>query len=61
MTRKPAPDAPAASAPETPAMPLPQQGGAWIMVDGQLVRDPDEPQAMPAADAAPENPPSTEA
>lgn len=57
MTRKPAP----ATAPEAPAAPLPLMGGAWIIVDGQLVRDEAEPQTLPPPEADPSNPPSTEA
>jgi hypothetical protein len=59
MSRKPipAPDTSAAAAAPEAAIPLPMTGGAWIIVDGQLVRDPAE---MPPADT-PANPPSTEA
>jgi hypothetical protein len=56
MTRKPAPAPETSAAPEA-AIPLPLTGGAWIIVDGQLVRDPAE---MPP-EATPANTPSTEA
>lgn len=63
MTQKPAPQAQSLDSGDTiaPAAMLPLAGGAWIIRDGQLVRDEAEPQTMPAADPAPSNAPSKEA